>query len=88
MKTLIFLIFFTGITSFGQNYQIDYKFSLLDTKDEYGVVGFGITRLITNETESMSYAKNIDTVAVIKGMKEPHSQTGSEFGEISEYKGI
>ncbi len=74
-----FFIFLLSLNSFCQNLSVDYKFAIVDDKDEYGIIGFGAERLITSAKESLSYAKNIDTTVVIKGREEVHSQQASNF---------
>ncbi len=68
-----------------QNYEIEYKFSIVDSKDEYGITGFSISKLITNNNESLTYGKNIDTIVVFKGEKEPFIQEASKY-IVSQYK--
>lgn len=80
-----FVVLLATSYSFAQNYQIDYKFSIIDNKDEYGVMGFSISRLITNKNESLTFGKNIDTIVSIKGGKEPFIEEATEF-KISQYK--
>lgn len=76
---MFFTIPFTFSSSFSQNKEVIYKFSIVDTKDQYGIVGFAECKLIANVEESVMYARNIDTTAVIKGLEEPHYQNASEF---------
>lgn len=85
MKRFFLLVFLFSFTAFSQNYLVDYKFSIVDNKDEYGIIGFSITRLITNKTESLTLSKNIDTTAIINGKDEPHIQEASPF-TVSQYK--
>ncbi|MEE1899147.1 GLPGLI family protein [Flavobacterium rakeshii] len=73
------LICLISNTIYSQAYQVVYNYSIIDTKDEYGIIGFGKEKLITSEIESLSFSRNIDTVAVIKGIEEPHVQEASEY---------
>ena len=85
MKWYIFFFFLISSSIYGQNYQIDYKFSIIDTKDEYGIIGFSITRMITNQIESLTFGRNIDTIAIFETGKEPHVQESTDFVAI-QYK--
>lgn len=85
MKFIYLFIVLVITQSYSQNYQIDYKVSIIDNKDEFGIVGFSIARLITDKTESLTFGKNVDTTAIINGQEEPHFQQASEFSP-SQYK--
>lgn len=76
---IFLVIFLNQLTLIGQNLVVNYKFSLIDTKDEYGVVGFSEIKLITNNFESISFSKNIDTTVVIHDINQPHIQESSDF---------
>ena len=74
-----FFVAFCCVWGYGQNLQVDYKFSIIDHKDPYGITGFCVERLVTNQSESLTYSKNIDTTVVFKDQKEPHTQEASPF---------
>lgn len=77
-------ILFFQIT-ISQNIMINYRFSIVDTKDEYGIIGFSEIKLVSNNFNSISYSRNIDTLVVIKDIEEPHYQEASSFN-VSSYK--
>ncbi|WP_396156379.1 GLPGLI family protein [Flavobacterium macrobrachii] len=84
MKIYYLFIFIVSSVTYSQNFVIDYKFSIIDNKDEYGVIGFSITRLITNRSESITFSRNIDTIITQKD-KEPFIEEATEFN-ASQYK--
>ena len=68
---------------FGQNISVDYKFSIVDNKDQYGITGFSIVRVISNQSESIIYSKNIDTIIKTTDNAEPHVQQATSFTATS-----
>lgn len=82
LKYFLFLFFITYPTH-SQNFEVEYDLLLTDNKDEYGVFGFAKIKLITNNRESISYTKNIDTTMVIPNTEIKHEQTATNYLESS-----
>ena len=81
------LLFFRILICHGQTLTVDYKFELADDKDQYGFSGFGISRLITNNSESISYVKVTDTIVSFKNIGESVQQASEfDFSNPAEYK--
>ncbi len=85
MNFVKLFVIILSASCYGQNIMVDYKFSIIDDKDDYGITGFSIIRLITNSVESISYSKNIDTVMTYKNNSEQHIQEATDFS-LSSYK--
>lgn len=78
--------FLVSVFAVAQNLAIEYKYSIVDNKDEYGLAGFGYNKLITNNKESNSYSKSIDTLFTVDVLGD-FSQTASNYA-ISDYKNL
>ena len=88
MKYKFLIVFiFVNLICQGQTLTVDYKFELADDSDQYGFSGFGTYRLITNNSESVSYVKVTDTIISFKNIGESIQQASEfNFSEPSEFK--
>jgi GLPGLI family protein len=68
------------------NYVIEYEHLLHDNRDKYGADWKSFSKLITNEKESVSYSRAIDTIFVL-GENNNYIQEASDY-TISNYKNL
>jgi GLPGLI family protein len=87
-KLLVLLLFNISLC-WSQTLTVDYKFELADDKDEYGFSGFGIVRLITDSSKSISYVKVTDTIVSFKNIGETIQKASEfDFSDPAEYKDL
>lgn len=83
----LLLLLFTISICWGQTLTVDYKFDLADDKDKYGFSSFGIIRLITDGSNSISYVKVTDTIVSFKNIGETIQKASEfDFSNPAEYK--
>lgn len=88
MKRNLLLIFLTtGFINAQKNYTIEYEHLLYDTIDKYGASWKVFEKLVTNDNESNSYIKSIDTTLILSGNENISIQEATDYS-LTNYKDI
>ena len=86
MLKYLYVLLFLNVVSAQNNYCIEYEHLLHDTRDKYGVSWKVYNKLITNENESATFVRSIDTVFTVNE-DDIIEQQASNYSQ-SEYKNL